>query len=65
MSDIQRIDKSDINFDNIAAWLCGDILSSEQEKDVLKYKAEHDISTLRRMGIRDEFMTLRLKRINL
>ena len=61
MADIQRIDRSDINYDSIAALLCGDILSSEQEIDVLKYKAEHDTATLRRMGIQEEFMTFTLK----
>lgn len=33
-----HIDLNDIDYNNIAAWLCGNELSEEQKIDVLKYQ---------------------------
>ncbi len=61
MTNISRIDMDKIDFENIAAWLCGDELTEEQKVDVLKHQISYDIATLHRHGIQDEFRLYEVK----
>lgn len=64
MTEINRIKLDDIDYDNVAAWLCGDELTEEQKADVLKLQITYDMATMHRRGIHDEFMMFEVKKEN-
>ncbi|MCR5596127.1 MAG: hypothetical protein K6G12_09780 [Lachnospiraceae bacterium] len=62
MKDIRRIDLENIDFDNVAAWLCGDELTEAQKADVLKLQITYDMATMRKKGVEDDFWAFEVKK---
>lgn len=61
MADIKRIELENIDYDNVAAWLCGDELTDAQKVDVLKMQIVYDMSTIRKKGVKDDFLAFEVK----
>ncbi len=61
MAEIKRIELENIDYDNVAAWLCGEKLTEEQTKDVLKLQITSDMATLRKRGVTDDFWAFEVK----
>ena len=61
MADIKRIELENIDFDNVAAWLCGDELTEAQKADVIKLQITHDMATLRKRGMTDDYWVFEVK----